>query len=138
MRGRSVLTSSLVAANALVEKQRVQLIEAHKEGCPWKTRQCDGASVAAPRATRSDNVSIDSIYHVPLQAPLATIRDIKSRAVILDTVMSGVEIKHPLVSSLTLMVDANVLMYNSVDHCSDSFDSEHCLIGFSTLLWSAG
>ncbi|EIW57429.1 zf-C3HC-domain-containing protein [Trametes versicolor FP-101664 SS1] len=70
------------AANALVEKQRVQLIEAHKEGCPWKTRQCD-----------------DSIYHVPLQAPLATIRDIKSRAVILDTVMSGVEIKHPLTAA---------------------------------------
>ncbi|OSD06443.1 zf-C3HC-domain-containing protein [Trametes coccinea BRFM310] len=70
------------AANALVEKQRVQLVEAHKDGCPWKTRQCD-----------------DSIYHVPLQAPLATIRDIKSRAIILDTVMQGVEIKHPLTAA---------------------------------------
>ncbi|KAI0635796.1 zf-C3HC-domain-containing protein [Trametes polyzona] len=70
------------AANALVEKQRVQLVEAHKEGCPWKTRQCE-----------------DSIYHVPLQAPLATIRDIKSRAIILDTVMTGVEIKHPLTTA---------------------------------------
>ncbi|KAI0359997.1 zf-C3HC-domain-containing protein [Trametes cingulata] len=70
------------AANALVEKQRVQLVEAHKDGCPWKTRQCD-----------------DSIYHVPLQAPLATIRDIKARAVALDTVMHGVEIKHPLTAA---------------------------------------
>ncbi|KAI0661604.1 zf-C3HC-domain-containing protein [Cubamyces menziesii] len=67
------------AANALVEKQRAQLVEAHKDGCPWKTRQCD-----------------DSIYHIPLQAPLATIRDVKSRAVVLDSVMQGVEIKHPL------------------------------------------
>ncbi|KAI0833313.1 zf-C3HC-domain-containing protein [Trametes gibbosa] len=70
------------AANALVEKQRTQLVEAHKDGCPWKARQCE-----------------DSIYHVPLQAPLATIRDIKSRAVILDTVMSGVEVKHPLTTA---------------------------------------
>ncbi|KAH9856576.1 zf-C3HC-domain-containing protein [Lenzites betulinus] len=70
------------AANALVEKQRIQLVEAHKDGCPWKTRQCE-----------------DSIYHVPLQAPLATIRDIKSRAVILDTVMSGVEVRHPLTTA---------------------------------------
>lgn len=28
-------------ANALVQKQRVSLVEAHKQGCPWKTRQCD-------------------------------------------------------------------------------------------------
>ncbi|KAI9000613.1 zf-C3HC-domain-containing protein [Trametes punicea] len=70
------------AANALVEKQRAQLVEAHKDGCPWKTRQCD-----------------DSIYHVPLQAPLATIRDIKTRAIALDTVIQGVQIKHPLTAA---------------------------------------
>ncbi len=29
-------------ANALVEKQRVQLVDMHKDGCPWKTGQCDG------------------------------------------------------------------------------------------------
>jgi len=28
-------------ANALVEKQHISLVEAHKDGCPWKTRQCD-------------------------------------------------------------------------------------------------
>ncbi|KAI0710162.1 C3HC zinc finger-like-domain-containing protein [Earliella scabrosa] len=70
------------AANTLVEKQRAQLVEAHKDGCPWKTRQCD-----------------DSIYRIPLQAPLSTIREIKSRAALLDTVMTGVEIKHPLTAT---------------------------------------
>ncbi|OBZ72050.1 hypothetical protein A0H81_07767 [Grifola frondosa] len=30
------------AANTLVEKQRVSLVDMHKNGCPWKTRQCDG------------------------------------------------------------------------------------------------
>ncbi|KAI0775329.1 zf-C3HC-domain-containing protein [Trametes elegans] len=70
------------AANALVGKQRLQLVEAHEDGCPWKARQCD-----------------DSIYHVPLQTPLATIREIKTRAVLLDTVMSEVEIKHPLTAA---------------------------------------
>lgn len=88
--------------------------------------------------TRFDIIPSDSIYHVPLQAPLATIRDIKSRAVILDTVMSGVEIKHPLVSFLILIVGANVLKYDLVDHCSDSFNHEHYLIGFATLLHSTG
>lgn len=29
-------------ANALVEKQRAQLVDQHKSGCPWKTKQCDG------------------------------------------------------------------------------------------------
>jgi hypothetical protein len=31
-------------ANALVEKQRIQLVDMHKDGCPWKKRQCDGRS----------------------------------------------------------------------------------------------
>lgn len=33
-----------VAANTLTEKQRISLIEMHKDGCPWKTRQCDRTS----------------------------------------------------------------------------------------------
>ncbi|TFY67687.1 hypothetical protein EVJ58_g1455 [Rhodofomes roseus] len=70
------------AANTLVEKQRAQLVDMHKDGCPWKTRQCDG-----------------SIYRIPLQAPLAMAREIKSRAAALDTVMQGVEIKHPMTST---------------------------------------
>ncbi|PCH42491.1 zf-C3HC-domain-containing protein [Wolfiporia cocos MD-104 SS10] len=69
------------AANALVEKQKAQLVEMHKDRCPWKTRQCDA-----------------SIYRIPLQAPLAMAREIKSRALALDSVLQGVEIKHPLTS----------------------------------------
>lgn len=30
-----------VSAAALVEKQAEQLVIMHKEGCPWRTRQCD-------------------------------------------------------------------------------------------------
>ncbi|KAI0749439.1 C3HC zinc finger-like-domain-containing protein [Daedaleopsis nitida] len=90
------------AANALVEKQRAQLVGAHKDGCPWKTRQCD-----------------DSIYRIPLQAPLTTIREIKSRAILLDAVMGGVEIKHPLtaaqVQSLTSVISSVSLPSSSID-----------------------
>lgn len=34
------------AAATLVERQRVSLVGMHKDGCPWKTRQCDGMSLA--------------------------------------------------------------------------------------------
>lgn len=36
------MCSCLVSANTLAEKQRVSMVEMHKDGCPWKTRQCDG------------------------------------------------------------------------------------------------
>ncbi|EED82177.1 predicted protein [Postia placenta Mad-698-R] len=72
------------AANALVEKQRAQLVDMHKDGCPWKTRQCDA-----------------SIYRIPLQAPLAMAREVKMRAVALDAVLQGVKIKHPLTTTQT-------------------------------------
>lgn len=32
---------TIIIANTLLEKQRAQLVEAHKDGCPWKIRQCD-------------------------------------------------------------------------------------------------
>ncbi|KAJ7903640.1 hypothetical protein B0H14DRAFT_3079749 [Mycena olivaceomarginata] len=70
------------AANSLVEKQRVSLVEAHKNGCPWKTRQCD-----------------PSIYRIPLQAPAVMIREIKTSAAILDPVMQEMEVKHPLTAN---------------------------------------
>ena len=34
----------------LVEKQRVQLVEMHKSGYPWRTRQCDGKGIYASRS----------------------------------------------------------------------------------------
>ncbi|GJE94783.1 zf-C3HC-domain-containing protein [Phanerochaete sordida] len=67
------------AAAALVEKMRTNLVAMHKDGCPWKSKQCE-----------------DSIYRVPLQTPLATTRELKARAAKLDVVIKDVQIKHPL------------------------------------------
>ncbi|KAG0705744.1 C3HC zinc finger-like-domain-containing protein [Suillus ampliporus] len=78
--GRDRMTRE--AANALVEKQRIQLVEMHKDGCPWRTRQCDS-----------------SIYRVPLQAPTAMARDIKSNALTLEPLLTDIVIKHPLSAS---------------------------------------
>ncbi|KAG2036844.1 C3HC zinc finger-like-domain-containing protein [Suillus americanus] len=75
--GRDGMTRE--AANALVEKQRNQLVEMHKDGCPWRTRQCDS-----------------SIYRVPLQAPAVMARDIKSNALALELLLTDVVMKHPL------------------------------------------
>ncbi|KAF5392201.1 hypothetical protein D9757_001412 [Collybiopsis confluens] len=70
------------AANALIDKQRLSLVQAHKSGCPWRTRQCD-----------------DSIYRIPLQSPATIVQNIRLNAVILDSVLQGVEVKHPLTTS---------------------------------------
>jgi len=42
-----LISRRLFVANALVEKQRIQLVDMHKDGCPWKKRQCDGRFCAA-------------------------------------------------------------------------------------------
>ncbi|KAI0058669.1 zf-C3HC-domain-containing protein [Artomyces pyxidatus] len=70
------------AANALVEKQRLQLVEMHKDGCPWKTRQCD-----------------PDVYRIPLSSPAAMARETKSRALMLESVLEDVQVKHPLTST---------------------------------------
>ncbi|KAH8100048.1 zf-C3HC-domain-containing protein [Cristinia sonorae] len=70
------------AANVLVEKQRQSLVDNHKDGCPWKKRQCD-----------------PSIYRVPLYAPVAMTRELKSRAEKLTPLLKGVEIRHPMTAS---------------------------------------
>ncbi|KAJ7284892.1 zf-C3HC-domain-containing protein [Mycena rebaudengoi] len=70
------------AASALIEKQRVSLVEMHKNGCPWKTRQCD-----------------PSIYRVPLQSPTAMVREIKTGAITLDPILQQMEVKHPLTAN---------------------------------------
>ncbi|KAG6809970.1 hypothetical protein H0H92_013841 [Tricholoma furcatifolium] len=72
----------LVCANALLEKQRASLVDAHKDGCPWKTRQCD-----------------PTIYCIPLQAPATMVKDIKTNALALDSWLKKIEIKHPLTST---------------------------------------
>ncbi|THH13963.1 hypothetical protein EW146_g6309 [Bondarzewia mesenterica] len=73
------LSLSGFSANALVEKQRVQLVEMHKDGCPWKTRQCDA-----------------DVYRILLSSPAAMAREIKTRALTLEPVLEGIDVKHPL------------------------------------------
>ncbi|EMD31351.1 hypothetical protein CERSUDRAFT_119917 [Gelatoporia subvermispora B] len=70
------------AANTLVEKQRAQLVGVHKDGCPWKVKQCD-----------------DNIYRIPLQTPHTMAKEIKSRALTLEPLLEGVQVKHPMASS---------------------------------------
>ncbi|KAJ3572549.1 hypothetical protein NP233_g3003 [Leucocoprinus birnbaumii] len=83
------------AANALVEKQRLSLVEAHKRGCPWKTRQCD-----------------PSIYRIPLQSPAATVRNIKTVAISLSEPLKDVKTKHPLTQAQVNSVKAIILAYS--------------------------
>ncbi|KAJ7637672.1 zf-C3HC-domain-containing protein [Mycena polygramma] len=82
------------AANALVEKQRVSLVEAHKTGCPWKTRQCD-----------------PSIYRIPLQAPAVMVRELKTSATVLDPIMQDMEVRHPLTSSQLASLRATITAF---------------------------
>ncbi|KAF9061424.1 C3HC zinc finger-like-domain-containing protein [Rhodocollybia butyracea] len=84
------------AALALIEKQRVSLVQAHKHGCPWRTRQCE-----------------DSIYRIPLQSPASTIQNIKINAASLDMVLQDVEIKHPLTANQLNSLHAAVSFFES-------------------------
>ncbi|KIJ52508.1 hypothetical protein M422DRAFT_64965 [Sphaerobolus stellatus SS14] len=70
------------AATSLVDKQAEQLISMHKEGCPWRTRQCDPL-----------------VYRVPLQSPANLARQIKVTATEINSVVDGINIRHPLTSN---------------------------------------
>ncbi|KAF8149825.1 zf-C3HC-domain-containing protein [Crassisporium funariophilum] len=96
------------AANALIEKQRASLVDAHKQGCPWRTRQCDA-----------------SIYCIPLQSPMAMIRDITANAATLDPLLKDVPIKHPLTQSQLKAFRSAVASYTpTVPESSTSMDVE--------------
>ncbi|KAF8071686.1 zf-C3HC-domain-containing protein [Lyophyllum atratum] len=100
------------AANALVEKQRISLVDMHKDGCPWKTRQCD-----------------PTIYRVPLQSPSLMVKDIKANAVALDPFQTNIEIKHPLqtstqLSSLKSTVSSQAPQTDSASSASDHVDPD--------------
>lgn len=71
------------AAGKLLEQQTKGLVEMHKEVCPWRIKQCE-----------------PSVYRIPLRAPGTMAKEIRDTAKELDGVMSGVEIKHPLVCFL--------------------------------------
>ncbi|KAJ6607412.1 C3HC zinc finger-like-domain-containing protein [Mycena sp. CBHHK59/15] len=82
------------AANSLVEKQRVSLVEMHKNGCPWKTCQCD-----------------PSIYRIPLQSPAVMIRELKSSAVTLDPILQQMQVKHPLTSNQLASLRSTITVF---------------------------
>lgn len=85
-------------ANTLVEKQKGQLVSMHKDGCPWKTQQCDGTGISPGHRPENSDVSVlDSVYRLPVQSPSATAKEVKSRALGLQPVLEGVQVKHPLV-----------------------------------------
>ncbi|ETW83127.1 hypothetical protein HETIRDRAFT_474283 [Heterobasidion irregulare TC 32-1] len=88
------------AANALVEKQRAHLVDMHKDGCPWKTRQCDA-----------------DIYRISLSSPTAMAKEIKTQALELESVLEGVDVQHPLSSKqlqqlMTTMASVRLDGYN--------------------------
>ncbi|KAJ8086875.1 hypothetical protein PM082_005700 [Marasmius tenuissimus] len=97
------------AANALIEKQRQQLVDAHKSGCPWKTRQCNGVChFSIVQSTMLTFRYKDLIYRIPLQSPAATVRELKTNASILDPILQSVEIKHPLTPSQLASLQAAI------------------------------
>ncbi|TDL21155.1 hypothetical protein BD410DRAFT_804562 [Rickenella mellea] len=81
------------AANSLLEKQKASMIDMHKDGCPWKVRQC-----------YCTDIVLATIYCIPLKPPSSLAKDIKARALELDAVMDGVEIRHPLTSPQVRML----------------------------------
>jgi hypothetical protein len=87
------------AANALVEKQRIQMVDIHKDGCPWKKRQCDGEFGCVDQSRTGVLLDIfpADVYRIPLASPVVMAKEIKTRARSLESVLKGVEIKHPLV-----------------------------------------
>lgn len=95
-------------ANALVEKQRTSLVEAHKHGCPWKTRQCDREfhHVDFFLALTQNEASI---YRIPLQHPTATVKGLKAVAIFLPELLKDVIIKHPLVCGTSLRAPLSIL-----------------------------
>lgn len=93
-----LISRRLFVANALVEKQRIQLVDMHKDGCPWKKRQCDGRFRATPVwPCESSDVALADVYRISLASPAVMAKEIKSRARSLESVLEGVGIKHPLV-----------------------------------------
>ncbi|KAN0092853.1 C3HC zinc finger-like domain containing protein [Tylopilus felleus] len=99
------------AAHALVEKQRLSLVEMHKDGCPWKSRQCE-----------------PSIYRVPLQAPAAMVRELRTTALSLEPTFVNVIVKHPLtlsqLSSLRTIFSAAASERSAFKHDSITDEDE--------------
>ncbi|KAF8899913.1 hypothetical protein CPB84DRAFT_1962574 [Gymnopilus junonius] len=96
------------AANALTEKQRVGLVGNHKNGCPWRTHQCE-----------------DSIYRIPLHSPVTMVRDLKASAVSMDPLIKNIDIKHPLTTSQLNALCSTVAFYKEPASEVTKVDDEH-------------
>jgi hypothetical protein len=96
-------------ANALVEKQRGQMITQHKNLCPWRDRQCD--CMCCPLLVLvciADGHILVSIYTVQIKAPGVLARELKARSLALDPLLKDVNIQHPLVSVPTVTYRGDV------------------------------
>jgi len=95
------------AANALIEKQRVSLVDMHKNGCPWKIQQCD-----------------PTIYRIPLQSPSVMLRDLKSNAIVLEHSLRNVEVRHPLATNQLNSLRATIAAF-ALHPPAETRDSGH-------------
>lgn len=102
---------------------RTNLVEMHKNGCPWKSKQCEG-KLTITRPANVTNYCKDSIYRVPLQTPSAMTRELKARAAKLDLVIKDIQIKHPLVS-LPVTSSVNFSYVYLLVGCSTSNTPRH-------------
>jgi len=93
------------AASALVERQRVSLVEMHKNGCPWKARQCE-----------------PSVYRVPLQTPTAMVRELRETALSLEPILANVAVKHPLTTSQLISLHS-IFSVVASERCVSEHDS---------------
>jgi hypothetical protein len=85
--------------DVLVEKQSIQVVDMHKDGRPWKTRQCDGRFCRTLSLHFADPFLAD-VYRIPLSSPAAMAKEVNTRARSLGSILEGVEIKHPLASKI--------------------------------------
>lgn len=81
-----------------LERQRLKLTEMHREHCPWRTNPCDRMFILSTRVSYSITLDAASIYRVPLKFPVNMAKEVKSRALELESLLSDIEIRHPLVS----------------------------------------
>ncbi|KZS92639.1 zf-C3HC-domain-containing protein [Sistotremastrum niveocremeum HHB9708] len=74
----SVAGMSKDAAATLLAKQASALIDEHKEGCPWRSKQSD-----------------DSVYRISLSSPTSMANKLLETARLIDPHMEDVQIHHP-------------------------------------------
>jgi hypothetical protein len=84
-------------ASLLVEKQRIQLVDVHKDGCRGKSGSAMVGSAVLCRSSCFVDPFLADVYRIPLSSPAAMAKEIVTRARSLESVQEGVEIRHLLV-----------------------------------------